>query len=89
MAVSDDVKNYPQFCTMFGLTQIIKSSTGITCRSTSLIDLILSSLFERICQEGVINVGLSDHQLINFSRKINIIKTGGVHKKSNFVHLRS
>ena len=73
MAVSDDVKNYPQFCTMFGLTQIIKSPTGITCRSTSLIDHILSSLSERICQEGVINVGLSDHHsLISLEKSIEL-----------------
>ena len=46
--VSNDVKNYLQFCTMFGLTQIIKSPTRITCSSTSLIDYILGSLPERI-----------------------------------------
>ena len=50
---SNDVKNksYLQFCTMFGLTQIIKSPTSITCSST-LIDHILASLPDRIFQEG-------------------------------------
>ena len=56
--VTNDAKNYLQFCTMFGLTQIIKSPTRITCSSTSLIDHILASFLERISQEGVINVGL-------------------------------
>ena len=91
--VSNDVKNYLQFCTMFGLSQIIKSPTCITCSSTSLTDHILTSLPDRISQEGVIKVGLSDHQLIYCTKKISRIKTEGVHKKkkkkkSNSVHLR-
>ena len=67
---------------MFGLTKIIKSPTRKTCSSTSLINHILASLPERISQEDVINVGLSDHQLIYCTRKISKIKTGGVHKKN-------
>ena len=47
--VFNDFKNYLQLYTMFGLTQIIKSPTRITCSSTSLlIDQILVSLPERI-----------------------------------------
>ena len=47
--VFNDFKNYLQLYTMFGLTQIIKSPTRITCSSTSLlIDQILASLPERI-----------------------------------------
>ena len=69
---------------MFGLTQIIKSPTLITCSSTSLIDHILANFPERISQEGAINVGLSDHQLIYCTRKIGRIKTVGVHKKIKF-----
>lgn len=60
--VSNDNKNNLQFCRIFGLTQMIKSPTCITYRSTLLIDHILASLPELIYQEGVINVGLSDHQ---------------------------
>ena len=48
LTVSNDVKNYLQFCAMFNLTQIIKSPTRIICSSTSLIDHILASLPERI-----------------------------------------
>ena len=72
---------------MFGLKQI-KSPTHVTCSNTSLIDHILASLPDRISQEGVINVGLSDHQLIYCTRKISRIKIGGVKKKkSNSVHV--
>ena len=86
---SNDVKNYLQFCTMFGLTQLIKLSTRITCSSTSLINHILGSLPERISQAGVMNVGLSDYQLICCTRKISRIKTGGVHKKIKFRPLKN
>ena len=80
--ISNDVKNYLQICTMFALTQIIKSPTCITCSSTSLIDHILVSLPDRISQEGVMNVALLDHQLIYCTRKSSGIKTGGLHKKN-------
>ena len=59
---------------MFGLTQIIEYPTRIACNSTSLTDNILASLPERISQEDVMNVGLSDHQLIYSTRKISRIK---------------
>ena len=83
------VKNYLRFCTMFGLTQITKSPTRITCSSTSLIDHILASLPDRISQKGLINVGLSDHQLIYCTRKISRIKIGGGHKKIKFCSLKN
>ena len=85
---SNDVKSYLQFCTMFGLTQIVKSPTRITCSSTSLIDHILASLPDRISQEGVVNVGLLDHQLTYCTRKISGVKTGVVHKKIKFRSLK-
>ena len=69
---------------MFGLKQIIKSPTCITCRNTSLIDHSLASILSRVSQHGVINVSVSDHQLIYCTRKINKIKTGGVHKHITF-----
>ena len=75
-SVTNDVRNYHQFCTIFGLKQIIKSQTRITCRNTSLIDHILASIPSRFSQHSVINVSVSDHQLIYCTRKINKIKTG-------------
>ena len=87
--VSNDVKNFLQFCTMLELTQIIKSLTRITCSSTSLFGHILTSVPERIYQEGVINVALSDHQLIYCTRETSRIKTGGVHKKIKFCSLKN
>ena len=76
-SVFNDARNYHQFCTMFGLKQMIKSPTYITCRNTSLIDHILASIPSQISQHGVINVSVSDHQLIIYcTRKINKTKAG-------------
>ena len=86
--VSNDVKNYLQFCTMFRWSQIIKSPSRITCSSASSIDHILASLTDKISQEGVINVVLSDQQLVYCTRKISRIKIGGLHEKIKFRHLR-
>ena len=74
-AVPNDVKNYHNFCTIFGLTQIIKFPIRITCSSISLIDYIVASASARMSQKGLIYVRLSDHQLIYCTRKINRIKT--------------
>ena len=43
----------------------------------------------KISQKGVINVGVSDHQLIFCTRKISRIKTGGDHKYLNFCSLKN
>ena len=83
-SVTNDARNYHQFCVMFGLKQIIKSPTRITCRNTSLIDHILASIPPRVSQHGVIHVSVSDHKLIYYKRKINKIKTWGVHKHITF-----
>ena len=70
-----DVKSYYEFCTIFGLHQLIKVPC-ITCNSATIIDHILASYPERITQQGIINVALSDHQLIFRTRKISRIKRG-------------
>ena len=87
--VFNDVKNYLQFCSMFGLTQIMKSPARITQSSTLLVDHILASLHESISKEGVINVGSSNHQLIYCIRKISRIRTRDAHKKTKFCSLKN
>ena len=87
--LSHDIKNYHQFCTMHGLKQLIQSPTRVTCSTSTLIDHILTSAPSRVSQKGVINVGVSDHQLIFCTRKISRIKTGGAHKFLNFCSLKN
>ena len=87
--LSFNVTNYQQFCTMYGLKQLIQSPTLLTCSISTLIDIILTSAPSRVSQKGVINVGVSDHQLIFCTRKISSIKTGGSHKYLNFRALKN
>ena len=63
-------KQYADFCSDFSLKQLIKSPTRISSKSSSLIDHILTNADEKISNSGVIDVGLSDHQLIFCTRKI-------------------
>ena len=71
------------FCTMFGLKQLIEITTRITYSNSSIIDHILASFPNRVTQREILNVGLSDHQLIYCARKITKIKRGG-HKQIKF-----
>ena len=73
-SIPSDVKSYYEFCTFFSLHQLIKVPTRITCNSATIIDHILASYPERVTQQGIIDVGLSDHQLIFCTRKNSRIK---------------
>ena len=87
--LSSDIKNYHQFCTMDGLKQLIKSTTRVTCSTSTLIDHILASFPSRVSQKGVINIGISDHQLIFCTRNISRLKTEGIHKYLNFLSFKN
>ena len=69
-SVANDVKNYFDFCKMFGLKQLIESPTRITCSIPFIMDHILASFLDRVTQRGILNFALSDHQLIYCTRKI-------------------
>ena len=62
-------KRYLELCKTFGFKQILKSPTRVTLSTSSLIDHILKNTNEKIAQCGLINVGLSDHQMIFCTRK--------------------
>ena len=62
-------KSYKEFCSLHGLTQIIDSPTRITEETSTLIDHIMTNSKEKIKQFGVLDVSLSDHQAIYFTRK--------------------
>ena len=70
------IKKYLDFCSIQSLTEIIKNATRITETSSSLLDHILTNSTDKIAQSGIINVGLSDHQMIFCPRKTVKIKTG-------------
>ena len=73
------IKRYKEFCSLNDLKQLLKLPTRITKTSTSLLDHVLTNSADRVSQFGVIDTGLSDHQLIYCTRKITRTKTN-VHK---------
>ena len=80
---SNLVKHYKEFFNLYGLKQLIQCPTRISCNSPSLLDHILTNSSEKASQYGIIDVGLSDHQLIYLTRKITRIKLD-THKQINF-----
>ena len=73
---------------MSGIKQLIEVPTRVTCSSSTIIDHILASFPNRVSQQGVIDVGLSDHQIIYCTRKISRIKTG-IHKEIRYHSLKN
>ena len=64
------IKRYKEFCSLHGIEQLLTLPTRITKNSSSLLDHVLTNSADRISQFGIVNVGLSDHQLIYCARKI-------------------
>ena len=54
----------------FGLKQLIEEPTRVCTNSESAIDLILVSDHEKVCQSGVLSVGISNHALTHCTRKV-------------------
>ena len=81
-------KKYHECCTLFGLKQLIKCATRVTCSSSSIPGHVLVSFPDRISQSGVFDIGISDHQLIYCTRKTARIKSY-CHKQITFCSLNS
>ena len=79
------IKRYKEFCSLHGIEQLLTLPTRITKNSSSLLDHVLTNSADRISQFGIVNVGLSDHQLIYCTRKITRTRLNA-HK---YVKLRS
>ena len=69
---------------MHGLKQLIKCTTRLTCSTSTLTDHILASFPSTVSQKGVVDVGISNHQLIFCTQKFSRLKTGGIHIYLNF-----
>ena len=78
-----DVRKYQEFCNVFNLKQLISCPTRITCSSSTIIDHILASYPDRVSQKGIIDIGISDHQLIFCTRKTLKTNTAS-HKQISF-----
>ena len=62
------------------LHQLIIGPTRISNNTSTLLDHILTNVYEKTSQSGIIDVGLSDHQLIFCTRKLIKQKKFGKHK---------
>ena len=74
---------------IYGLTQLITEPTRVTQYSRTLIDLCLTNSPDKICNSGVVNIGISDHCVIFLTRKIShfrsfVHKTAEVRQLKNF-----
>ena len=79
------IMKYREFYALQGLTQIIENATRVTETSSSLLDHILTnSKEEKISQSGIIDIRVSDHQLIFCTRKTLKPKTG----EKTFIKIR-
>ena len=63
------INRYSEFCQIHSLKQLITCPTCVTCNTSTLIDHILTNSTEKIIQSGVIDSGISDHQLIFLYKK--------------------
>ena len=61
---------YREFCQIHSLKQLITCPTGVACTTSTLIDHILTNSTKMIFQSGVIDSGISDHQLNFCTRKV-------------------
>ena len=57
-------KKYSQFCCMHNLKQLIRSPTRVSKATSTLLDHILTNSNELVSHYGVLEIGLTDHQLV-------------------------
>ena len=77
-------RSYLGFCFTHSLEQIITRPTRITDQTATLIDHILTNSPNKVSQSSIIELGLSDHDLIYCTRKTSLPKS---HKHNEiFLH---
>ena len=62
-------KSYLDFCFSFSLEQIISIPTRVTSKTATLIDHVLANSFQKVGQCGVIELGISDQDLVYCTKK--------------------
>ena len=64
------IKKYNEFCSIYGLKQLINCPTRITCNTSTLIDQFSINSQDHISLSGVINTAISDQNMIYCTTKI-------------------
>ena len=86
-----EVKRCKEFCSMYGLSQMIDCLTRITSNTSTWIDHILTNTLGNVSQSGVIDTAITrycDHSLIYCTRKTPKAKYNR-HKEITFCSLKS
>ena len=78
-SVSNDARNYDQFCTMFNSNNKISDTYNLQKYILNIFQLVFHHKFH-----SLVHVSVSDHQLIYCTRIINKTKIGGVRKHITF-----
>ena len=68
-------RSYLEFCFTHSLEQIITRPTRVTDPAATFIDHKLTNSPDKVSQSGVIDLSLSDHDLIYFTRKTSLSKS--------------
>ena len=78
-------KDYKSLLSFFHCKQLINSPTRVTDKTSTLLDHIFTNNTGKICQSGVLPVGLSDHFITYCTRK----SSRGYIGKHNTIKIRS
>ena len=77
--------SYLDFCFFFSLEQLIFILTRVTSKTATFTDHILTNCSQKVSQCGVIELGISDHDLVYCTRKTPLLKPN----KHNNISVRS
>ena len=69
------ISKYKELCQTFSLKEMVQEPTGVTSNTSFCLNQILTNAGWKKSQKGVVDVGLSDHQLIYCTRNILRTKT--------------
>ena len=78
-------KGYLDFCFSFSLEQLMSIPTSVTSKTTTLIDHVLTKSSRKVRQCGAIELSISDHDLVYYTRKTSSLKP----YKHNDISVRS
>ena len=78
-------KGYLDFCFSFSLEQLISIPTRVTSKTATLIDHVLTNSSQKVSQCGVIELGISAHDLVYCTRQTALLKPN----KHNDISVRS
>jgi hypothetical protein len=74
LKIAQEAKALNDICHCLNLTQLIDKPTRVMLRSSTLIDVIMTSNKDLIAESGVLETYISDHFLVYCSLKLKLIK---------------